>query len=501
LSNSVIGDYQQAIAGGSSALIIVLPANIDPTLLPQWRQAEHLLLTNELIIPVYFTFESDDLQEIMNRIEVLSGEEQVTLQEKLFNTILGNNFQITVTTAEPSALKKFSTTNLQGWLSGSGDANSPTIALVANYDSLSASPLLAQSARSSSSGAAVLLEMSRLFHQLYSHPRTQGRYNLLFVLATGGHFNFMGSKQWLNQADERITRNLEAVICLDQLGEDSNDLYLHASRPEKDPVAKRLYDSFRSAAGALDRNLQVMHHKVNVSNSEEPWEHEHFSKQRLLACTLSTNAEPLPNLGRSHIFDNVDTTKSEVLSANTRLFAEALGRFMFSSLEQDNTLVFENTLGVDEKMQFSWLSTLTGSPRMLPYISDNLVDGLERTLNSYCSDVSRQSFELSSKSEYRFFSAHQPTEVVVSISKPFVFDVILALLITGYLSGLYFVVQVCSSLLALSACNSFSYTYLCRRTSFLNKWVFLMFQVTHPANLTCDHAAGISRSPAKYNLF
>ena len=49
--------------------------------------------------------------------------------------------------------------------------------------------------------------------------------------------------------------------------------------------------------------MEVKQKKVNVANNEEPWEHEHFSKRKLLASTLSGNGEPLPNFGRSHIFD------------------------------------------------------------------------------------------------------------------------------------------------------------------------------------------------------
>lgn len=50
-------------------------------------------------------------------------------------------------------------------------------------------------------------------------------------------------------------------------------------------------------------NLEVKQKKVNLSNTEEPWEHEQFSKRKLLASTLSSSAVSRENLGRSHIFD------------------------------------------------------------------------------------------------------------------------------------------------------------------------------------------------------
>ena len=161
-------------------------------------------------------------------------------------------------------MKQVTGTNLQGWLAGNGDVSSPTIAIVANYDALAASSSLSKSAKSSSTSTVMLLELSRLYNRLYSQSRTQSNYNILFVLTTGGHFNFYGSKQWLNQLDERLVKSLEFVICLDSLGEgtyneditmfhsncfvlfyvtlDSDSLYLHTSRPERDEKAKRLYD-------------------------------------------------------------------------------------------------------------------------------------------------------------------------------------------------------------------------------------------------------------------
>ena len=168
---------------------------------------------------MYFVYENDQLHEVLSTIETSSGYEAVSLPEKIFNTLLGDNYQLTVSTKEQSALKQVTGTNIQGWLGGNGDVSSPTIAIVASYDSLAASPDLAKSTTSSTSSTAILLELVRVFNKLYSQPRTQSNYNLLFLLTTGGHFNFYGSKQWLSEADDRLVKSLEAVICLDSLGE------------------------------------------------------------------------------------------------------------------------------------------------------------------------------------------------------------------------------------------------------------------------------------------
>ena len=146
---------------------------------------------------------------------------------------------------------------------------------------------------------------------------------------------------------------------------------------------------------------------------------------------------------------------------------------MFSgSLDHSNVLVFEKALEVDQKvslsiepqypsiqplqMQSSWLSTLSSTQRVLPYVSEDLVAGLERILSSYSNDVSRQTFTLDPKSEYTFFSGYQPATLTVSIAKPFIFDLFLALAIGGYLTGLYYAAEVSFPLLLSTSLTSLS---------------------------------------------
>lgn len=200
-------------------MIIVLPENMDSELSDKWRLAESTLLKNSFIIPVYFIYENDELDHIVRTIEAASGFEKITTQDKLYNAILGDDFQFTVSTSEPSVLKQVTGTNLKGWIGGNGDASSPTFAIVANYDALAASPELSFSSKTTTSSTVILLELARLFNKLYSQPRTQSQYNILFLLTTGGHFNYYGSKQWLNEIDDRLAKSLEFVICLDSLGE------------------------------------------------------------------------------------------------------------------------------------------------------------------------------------------------------------------------------------------------------------------------------------------
>ena len=97
------------------------------------------------------------------------------------------------------------------------------------------------------------------------------------------------------------------------------------------------------------------------------------------------------------------------------------------------------------KLQENWLNTLSDTPRVFPYIPESIIEGLEKMIRDYTSDIVKQTFTLNKNSEYTFYTANAPTELTISVAKPFVFDVVLAIMIGGYLAGLYFLAKVRSS--------------------------------------------------------
>jgi len=62
---------------------------------------------------------------------------------------------------------------------------------------------------------------------------------------------------------------------------------LHVSRTDKDLKAKQIYDAFASIAAQMDIPFEVIHKKINISSEDVPWQHEQFSKKRILAASLS----------------------------------------------------------------------------------------------------------------------------------------------------------------------------------------------------------------------
>jgi hypothetical protein len=68
-------------------------------------------------------------------------------------------------------------------------------------------------ADSNGSGVVILLELVRLFSNLYSDPKTRGKYNLVFLLTGGGKVNYQGSKKWLEDQLDALDGSIIQVNC------------------------------------------------------------------------------------------------------------------------------------------------------------------------------------------------------------------------------------------------------------------------------------------------
>lgn len=58
---------------------------------------------------------------------------------------------------------------------------------------------------SNGSGVAVLLELLNIFSQLYFLPSHKARYNLVFVFSAGGKFSYQGSRNFIDDFNERFS--------------------------------------------------------------------------------------------------------------------------------------------------------------------------------------------------------------------------------------------------------------------------------------------------------
>lgn len=77
--------------------------------------------------------------------------------------------------------------------------------------------------------------------------------------------------------------------------------YLHVSRPPKDPATQKIYEAFNSTAVKMGIPFDIIHKKINIALPEVFWEHEQFSRKRVVAGTLSHRKEASGPLSRAGI--------------------------------------------------------------------------------------------------------------------------------------------------------------------------------------------------------
>jgi len=338
--------------------------------------------------------------------------------------------------SEPSSLPKPSLMTYEGMLIGSSSTDqTPIIGIIANYDTFTLAPALSFGADFGGSGAVSLLELARLFAKLYNNPRTQGKYSLVFILTGGNALNYAGTRDWLSTADSRLLEKLEFVLCLDGLG-DGKGLNMHVSKQPKDDVLYQLYQDFVQTAAQMNIPFEIVHKKVNISNPDVDWEHEHFSLKRIAAGTLSHYHSPRESFVKSDIFDVRSKINDTALIRNIQFIAESLAKHIFGS----NGDVFEGNLQVNDHFVKSWLDTLAASPRSSTHqlMSPPLLHGIHSTIQQYISTAHNRSF--TPDSDYIFFDRVTATLYIYKV-KPLFFDLLFSVIVITYLFFVYTIIK------------------------------------------------------------
>eukprot|EP00897_Mesotaenium_endlicherianum_P005395 jgi/Mesen1/4884/ME000244S04063 len=358
--------------------------------------------------------------------------------------------KLVVKATEPKKLAVVPITNVQGWLHGlrgDSDAVVPTIAIVAPYDTFGAAPVCASPPRqlfaeavrvaqplargSDSSGSAVvaLLEVARLFFRLYGSPKTRGRYNLLFGLTSGAPYNYDGTRQWLASFDQRVLETVEFAVCLHSIGSWGDKLRLHVSKPPKDPTIARFY--------------------------EVAWEHEQFSRSRIVAGTLSGLAAP-PALFQAAggIADTRLQVREAALVKAIKIVAESLARYIYGH-EGKSVEIFADgsSLGVSRPYVRHWLSLLSRTPRVAPFLPKTapIFTALHKELGGHTDRVDMHTAPLDASFAIHFHSSQLCAPhggavcgwtwgggQVASVT----FDLLIMLAIGAYLSALFLILHI-----------------------------------------------------------
>lgn len=203
-------------------------------------------------------------------------------------------YQFVVSGSEPSAQPAPRLTNLHTWLRGStsllasaDSSRTSTIAIVAHYDALSASPSLSFGVGDNGSGVVALLSLLRSLARLYTDSGSRSDYDVVFVLTSAGNFGYNGARRWLKSIDAALLERLELVLCLEDLA--GPDLHLHVSGSttdeEQESGLKDLINAMKTTATKFERKFSVVKNELG-SARKTSWEHEHFARNHIGKCVL-----------------------------------------------------------------------------------------------------------------------------------------------------------------------------------------------------------------------
>nr|CAG4643073.1 EOG090X02MW [Ilyocryptus agilis] len=445
--------FRELVSEGVGALLIIIPSDLD-SISDDMKDAvlemEKSLLSQEISIPVYFTPQTPQLQEIYSNIKESTGKDSASsAAQALFGAVSANGYQLAVNGNQAKLLTDVQISNIQGKMPGFGiEDQLPTVAVVAHYDSFGAAPDLSFGGDSNASGVAALLELMRLFSRLASQPGQTGlpRFNLVFALTSGGKLNFLGSKKLLedqlDSVDGGLFQDTVFVLCLDSLGV-GDELNVHVSKPPKEGsnVAVFIENLNSSKAAAHGVSVNMMHKKINLADDFLAWEHERYSIRRLTAMTVSHFKTAKSDVHRGTILDTKSSVDISVLSRNVQLLAEALAMQLYN----ESGPFFVGDMAVSQEMLNVWLTQLTSQPRFSSSLgtkgSNTVVSMLQQTMQRYSNEVKVTHLTVDKRDpEYGFYDQTKGVMTAYSV-KPAVFDLFLTAIIAAYLTLMYFGMQ------------------------------------------------------------
>ncbi|XP_015924730.1 BOS complex subunit ncln isoform X2 [Parasteatoda tepidariorum] len=458
LSDLTYAHYQEILHQNAGGLLIIIPKTFN-SLSPDEQQSlmtlEKNLLEEDVTVPVYFTYETEEILDIYYSMEQTSPTQQKTSRsaaEEIPSSILSSGYQMVVSGPPPKEQLDTQVISIQGKLCGFGvEEQLPTVAIVAHYDAYGVAPALSFGTDSNASGVAALLELARMLSRLYTNSRTHPRFNLLFLLSGGGKFNYQGTKKWIedniDSSDASLLPDALYTLCLDTIGNEDN-LYLHVSKPPKEgSPGDVFYKELQLAAteSQKDLNISMVHKRINLADELLSWEHERFSIRRLPAFTLSHLQSPR-SLLRTTILDSRENVDVDKLARNVKVIAEALARHMYNiSGDVLSTAIFSEGLLVQKDYLKAWIDLLSSQPRSAQLLASGhskqpLLSSLEQAMSRYLKDVKHSIFKPDKREPELTF--YEPAVAIMNAYrvKPAVFDLFLALIIASYLGVVYLLI-------------------------------------------------------------
>ncbi|XP_061118078.1 nicalin-1-like [Conger conger] len=459
LPDFTVDRFREALRQKAAAVLVLLPSNITAVSQDQVQSfmvSEWEALQKETLIPVYIAPEDEQLLFMYDQLKMAAAARASSILVRVFSSmVLTSGFQITVSNnALVKPITDTAIVTLEGVLPGAG-RDPPTIVITAHYDSFGIAPWLSYGSDSNGSGVAVLLELVRLFHDLYSDPRSHAPYHLLFSLTGGGKYNFLGTKRWIEEnldhaESSLIQDNVAFVLCLDTLA-NGDGLFLHVSRPPKPGTPQHTFiQELEQVVSSRFPWVKVgmVHKKINLGESTVAWEHERYSMRRIPGFTLSHLDDPRSEQ-RGSILDTISQTDIRKLKRNAVIVAESLARVMYNLSDKGSPKelqVFKGQMEIQDGRLSAMMSFLSSVPRAAQLLDREpgpvlLVHSLEQQLSRYLKQVLRHTFHNDRRDpELTFFDQMNQPMMMYRV-KPAAFDLFLGGCIAVYIAVVYFAIQ------------------------------------------------------------
>ncbi|VDP10494.1 unnamed protein product [Soboliphyme baturini] len=301
---------------------------------------------------------------------------------------------------------------------------------------------------SNASGVIILLELLRVFSKLYRNMKTSPKYNLIFLLSAGGKLNYQGTRQWIDNYFERydshsnVGSKVHYALCLDSLAK-SSQLFMHVSKvPKNESYLANFHQQLVGAAELFNRSVVIVQKKINLAEDFLAWEHERFNIRKIYATTLSTSKTHKDITSRS-ILDLNKSEYADVLSKNINIISEGLFRYLFgmSDLVSERFIQGEESIVPHVKMWLRYFSTTPRSAQVFVGSQDNsFLNDMLAYMETFASEAALMPVAADKKDpEFVLFEGVEDVIFAYSI-KPALFDLVLAVIVAGYVFSVYFTV-------------------------------------------------------------
>lgn len=408
------------------------------------KQIEKMLLDRHSAAAVVFAKETKNTEVLMQRLQREAQENAPQGRTSL------RPFFVAEAPHQHSwqPLRTVKGITLMSWLGGKTEKEGsapPAVLFVAHHDAFAAVPHMATGVATSASGAIALMWLAKELKKIYK--QNEFDFSVGFLMADASALNYEGISHWIGTTDPRILNAVKYVLCLDDLT--STSLTLHTPKNYKDAEAARFLRAIESALGAEGVSLNIHTRKISVGDRVLPfWPHEHFTRNKLIAGSLSAEKEIKHLWNRSSLTDN--RLDAEALSQTIRGLAEGTARFLLKVENTENRLTHRNSENHLKAFINHWAKFAAEIPRFFayrdvpgyaraPFTASKFIKFAAEEMESDGISTEKKEFELDMAGFS--FSYEAPVTIQIAEARPAFFDWLLLLLAAAHSFAIYMLLK------------------------------------------------------------